>query len=64
VQGNATNRLRADCDGPDFALFANGELLVEASDSAFSEGDVALAGTSFEAEPTEIHFDNLAVREP
>ena len=64
VQGNASNRLRADCDGPDFALFANGELLVEASDSAFSEGDIALAGTSFGAEPTEIHFDKLVVREP
>jgi hypothetical protein len=60
-QGNATNRIRAVCDGSDLALFVNGELLVDASDSTFSEGDIALMATSFEEEPTEVHFDNLVV---
>jgi hypothetical protein len=27
-------------------------------------GDIALTATSYEDEPTEIHFDNLVVRKP
>jgi len=65
LQGNATNQILAVCDGPDLALFINGELLGEANDSTFSEGDIALTATSFEeGEPTEIHFDNLVVYAP
>jgi hypothetical protein len=60
-QRNATNRIRAVCDGSDLALFVNGELLAEANDSTFIEGDIGLTATSYEDEPTEIHFDNLVV---
>lgn len=58
-QGDATNRIRAVCDGSDLALFVNGELLADASDSTFSEGDIALTATSFEEVATEVRFDNL-----
>lgn len=62
-QGDATNHLRAVCDGSDLVLFVNGELLGEASDSTFSEGDIALTASSYEeGESTEVHFDNLVVR--
>ncbi len=62
-QGDATNHLRAACDGSDLVLFVNGELLGEASDSTFSEGDIALTASSYEeGESTEVHFDNLVVR--
>lgn len=65
LEGNATNQILAVCDGPDLALFINGELLGEANDSTFSEGDIALTATSFEeGEPTEIHFDDLVVYAP
>ncbi|MFQ6100351.1 MAG: protein kinase [Anaerolineae bacterium] len=63
-QGNETNHIRAVCDGDYLALFVNGELLAEAEDSAFNEGDIGLAAGTFEDEPTEIHFDNLVVRRP
>jgi len=63
-QGNATNQIRAVCDGSDLALFVNGQLLASASDSAFSEGDIALTATTYEEEPTEVHFDNLRVYVP
>jgi hypothetical protein len=63
-QGNATNHLRAVCDGADLALFVNGELVAEASDSTFQEGDIALTVTTFEAESTEVLFDDLTVDRP
>ncbi len=63
-QGNETNEIRAVCDGPNLALYCNGQLLGEATDSAWSTGDIAFIAASLEAEPTEIHFDNLKVYEP
>jgi hypothetical protein len=63
-QGEATNRLRAVCDGADLALVVNGELVAQTSDGTFSEGDIALTATSFEEEATEIHFDDLVVSAP
>lgn len=63
-QGDATNRIRAVCDASDLALLVNGELLADASDSTFSEGDIALTVTSFEEEATEVHFDNLVGSAP
>ena len=61
-RGNATNHIRAVCDGSHLALFVNGQLVAEAEDATYTEGDIGLAVTSFEAEPTEVHFDNLVVR--
>jgi len=63
-QGNGTNHIRAVCDGAKLVLFVNGQLLGEAEDSTYSEGDIALASSTLESDPTEIHFDNLVVREP
>ncbi len=63
-QGNATNHLRAVCDGPDLALLVNGELVAEASDATFQEGDIAFTATTFEEASTEVHFDNLVARSP
>ena len=63
-QENATNHIRAVCDGSTLALFVNGQRLATAEDDAFSRGDVALTATSYEDEPTETHFDNLVIREP
>ena len=63
-QGNATNHIRAICDGTQLALFVNGELLAEIEDSTYTEGDISLTAATFENEPTEIHYDNLIVRSP
>ena len=63
-QGNAMNRLRVVCDGSTLALFVNGELAAEASDTSFTEGDIALIVATYEDEATEVHFDNLVVTRP
>jgi hypothetical protein len=63
-QGNATNHIRAICDGSSLALFVNGQRLATAEDSTFASGDIALTATSYEDEPTEVHFDNLVVQHP
>jgi hypothetical protein len=64
-QGDALNRLRVVCDGPTLALFVNDELVAEATDESYVEGDIALAATTFEeGQRTEIHFDNLVVSVP
>jgi len=63
-QGNATNHIRAICDGSTLALFVNGQRLATVEDTTFTRGDIALTATSYEDEPTEIHFDDLVVRQP
>jgi len=64
LQGNATNNLRAVCDGPRLALYCNGQLLAETTDSTYTSGNIALMVVTYEPEATEIHFDNLKVYEP
>ena len=63
-QGDASNHLRVVCQGNRLALFVNGELVAEATDDAFSDGKIALAASTFEDEPTEIHFDDLVAYAP
>ena len=63
-QGDATNHIRAVCDGTHLALIVNGELLAEVEDTTYTEGDIALTATTLEDEPTEVHFDNLVVYTP
>jgi hypothetical protein len=62
--GKATNHLRVVCDGNKLVLFVNDTLLAEVTDATFSEGDIALAVTTYETDLTEVHFDNLVVRKP
>ncbi len=62
--GNATNHIRAICDGPNLILFANGQRLAEVQDSLYTSGDIALTATTFEDEGTEVHFDDLVVSKP
>lgn len=63
-QGATLNNLRAVCKGSTLTLYANSTQLASTSDDTFSSGDIALTATSFEAEPTEIHFDNITIRPP
>ncbi|MEA3340093.1 MAG: LamG-like jellyroll fold domain-containing protein, partial [Chloroflexota bacterium] len=63
-QGNATNHIRAICDGSTLVLFVNGQRLATAEDSTFASGDIALTATTYEKDPSEVHFDNLVVNEP
>jgi serine/threonine protein kinase len=62
--GNDTNHIHAVCDGTRLALIVNGELLAETEDDTFTTGGLALTVTTFESEPTEVHFDDLLVLDP
>jgi len=63
-KGNASNHIRAICDGSTLALFVNGQRLATAEDSTFASGDIALTATTYEEDPSEVHFDNLVVTKP
>lgn len=63
-QGEATNRVRADCVGDTLTLFANGEQLQQVTDTEFSAGDVGLIAGTFSEPGTEILFDNFAIYQP
>jgi len=63
-QGNSRNDIQAVCDGPRLVLIVNGQLLGEANDSTFAEGDIGLVVTTYEEAATEVNFDNLVVTRP
>ena len=59
--GDAVNTIRVECVGSTFRLFANGILLLQAQDSAFSGGDVGLLAGTFDVPGTIIAFDDFVV---
>jgi hypothetical protein len=63
-RGNATNHLRAVCDGPALTLIVNGQHLVTVEDTTFADGDIALAAASYEDTATKIIFDDVVVYAP
>jgi hypothetical protein len=63
-QGNATNRVRADCIGNTLTLYANGQLVHSATDSSFTTGDVGLIAGTFSESGTDVLFDNFVVLQP
>jgi hypothetical protein len=63
-KGNATNHIRAVCNGSTLELSVNGQQVATAEDSVFATGDVAFSATTYEEEVTKIHFDNLVVAQP
>jgi hypothetical protein len=62
--GNATNHITATCAGSDLSLSVNGQMLGSTQDTMYATGDIAVTATTFEDEPTTIHYDNVVVREP
>lgn len=63
-QGEATNRIRADCVGDTLTLFANGTQLQQVTDSELISGDVGLIAGTFSEPGTEMLFDNFIVYQP
>lgn len=61
---NVINRIKVEAIGPNIAVFANDTLLMQASDSAFTSGTIALDGGTFTQPGLQVAFDNLEVREP
>ena len=63
-QGNASNSIRATCDGVTLTLEVNGELVATATDTQFTSGDIGMAAVSYEAESTLVQFDDIRVTRP
>jgi hypothetical protein len=63
-KGNATNHIMAVCNGSSLELFVNGERLAGVEDSTYTSGDIGFTATTYEETMTEVHFDNVIVREP
>ncbi len=62
LTGEATNRLRVDCQGTKISLYVNGRHLADASDASFSQGAIGLFAGSTEENPNlVIAFDNFRV---
>jgi hypothetical protein len=60
--GNATNHLRADCSGDNLVFYANGQKLLETSDTDFKSGQVGLAVTTQpNSQAMDVYFDNFVV---
>lgn len=62
--GSVPNHLRFDCIGSKLSLYANGNLLGEYEDSAFTSGDVGLMAGTFDEIGTDVSFDNFLVTKP
>jgi hypothetical protein len=63
-QGPSTNAIEARCVSDHLMLTVNGVLLAETWDTSYTEGDIALTGTTFEAEPAEFRFDQVIISLP
>ena len=58
------NRLRADCIGNQFALYLNGNLLLQAQDSDFASGAVGVVAGNRTTTGIDVRFDNFIVQKP
>jgi hypothetical protein len=63
-QGDAANRLRAECQDSQLTLWANEVQLAQVNDADFTHGDVGLIAQSFEAGAVDVLFDNFRVTQP
>jgi hypothetical protein len=62
--GQNTNEITAVCVGEYLALYANGELIVEARDSDFTEGFAGLSATSYNEDgEVDVSYDNVRIWE-
>lgn len=61
---DATNRLRAECIGGALRLYVNQQPVAEVFDNDIAAGDVGLIASTFDADTTEILFDNFTVYVP
>lgn len=63
-QGGETNHIRMDCVGSTLTLYANGEMLGQATDTTITSGDVGLYAGTFDTAGTDVLFDNFVVYQP
>ncbi|TLN09546.1 DUF1080 domain-containing protein [bacterium] len=59
-----TNHLRVDCVGDHLTLYVNGQVLADVTDADFTNGDVGLAGGTYDVAGSDMRFDNFVVYRP
>jgi hypothetical protein len=64
LTGESPNHITAECNGSRLTLSVNGELIAEANDTTFLDGDIGLIVGSFDIPGVDIWFDNLSVKVP
>lgn len=62
--GGLGNHVQAECVGDRLTLWANGTLLDEVHDDAFTRGDVGLWVGTFDEAGADVLFDDFIVRKP
>jgi hypothetical protein len=62
--GQASNHLKAVCQGNQLSLYVNDQLVAQATDGDFPGGDVGLLASADKHPGVEIHFTNFVVTQP
>ncbi len=63
-QGQASNHIKAVCQGGHLSLYVNGQLVAQATDGDFLNGRTGLLAASGKRPGIEIHFSNYSVKRP
>jgi hypothetical protein len=63
-RGQASNHLRADCEGHRLRLYVNGLLVAEAQAAEWGRGDIGLLAGSYDLPGTDVLFDNFSALQP
>lgn len=63
-KGAAQNHLRADCNGENLILYANGQIILEVQDQEFKTGEIGLIAGTGETAGTDLYFDNFWAYKP
>ena len=64
ARGQASNLLRAECDGTRLKFFVNDVQVAAADDSAFPEGDIGLIAGTYDSPGVDILFDHFLALQP
>jgi hypothetical protein len=64
IPDQGPNHIQATCSGSSLTLAVNGQVISQAEDGTFLEGDIGLIVGSFDQSGVDVWFDNLTVRVP
>jgi len=63
-RGQASNHIKAICQGNQLSLYVNNQLVAQAKDNSFPGGDVGLLASAGKHRGVEIHFTQFVVTKP
>lgn len=63
-RGQATNRIRAICQGDQLTLYVNDQLVAQATDSDFRDGDIGLLASTSKQPGVDVRFSGFTASSP